>query len=91
MCACSLQGGRNIRIRVGGGGGGGGGLGIGDTAKITTARQAPFASCLVIGKKRVQVIPFTPEIDQCRISPCSLTRNMTSHSKENLAFHSLLR
>ena len=23
--------------------------------------------------------------------PCSLTRNMTSHSKENLAFHSLLR
>ena len=35
--------------------------------------------------------PFTPESDQCQISPPASTRNITSHSKENLAFHSLLR
>ena len=29
--------------------------------------------------------------DQLHISPCSLARNITSHSLENLAFHSLLR
>ena len=39
----------------------------------------------------VYINPFTPKSDQCQKFPCSLTRNMTSHSKENLAFHSLLR
>ena len=28
--------------------------------------------------------------DQCKNFPCSLTRNITSHSMKNLAFHSLL-
>ena len=28
--------------------------------------------------------------DQCKISPCSLTRNITSHSMDNLALQSLL-
>ena len=31
--------------------------------------------------------PFTPKSDQVQISPCSLTRNITSHSMKNLAFH----
>ena len=35
--------------------------------------------------------PFSPKSDQFQISPCSLTRNITSHSVNNLAFHSLLR
>ena len=34
--------------------------------------------------------PFTPEWSMSKF-PCSLTRNMTSHSMENLTFHSLLR
>ena len=40
-----------------------------------------------------QFNPFTPMSDQLHISPCSLTRSITSHSMENinLAFHSLLR
>ena len=36
------------------------------------------------------VNPFTPEWSMSKF-PCSLTRNMTSHSMENLTFHSLLR
>ena len=32
--------------------------------------------------------PFTPKSDQVQIPPtCSLARNMTLHSRENLAFH----
>ena len=38
-----------------------------------------------------RVNPFTPKSDQCQISPCSLTRNITPHSMKNLTFHSLLR
>ena len=34
---------------------------------------------------------FIPKRDQVSNFPCNLTRNITSHSKENLAFHSLLR
>ena len=40
----------------------------------------------------VKVNPFTPKSDQSQIHPLgSLTRNITSHSMKNLAFHSLLR
>ena len=35
--------------------------------------------------------PFTPKSDQYEISPTASRSNMTSHSMENLAFHSLLR
>ena len=40
-----------------------------------------------------QLNPFTPMSDQLHIFPCSLTRNITSHSVENinLVFHSSLR
>ena len=41
-------------------------------------------------KQQPSINPFTPEWSMSNFS-CSLTRNMTSHSKENLAFHSLLR
>ena len=39
----------------------------------------------------ITLSPFTPKSDQCQISPCSLTRNITPHSMKNLTFHSLLR
>ena len=35
--------------------------------------------------------PFTPESDQCQNSPAASQEIMTSHSMENLTFHSLLR
>ena len=35
--------------------------------------------------------PFTPKTDQYQISPTALTRNITSHSMENVAFHGLFR
>ena len=38
-----------------------------------------------------RVNPFTPKSVQFQISPCSLTSNITSHSMENLALHTLLR
>ena len=37
------------------------------------------------------VNPFTPQSDQFQVSSCSLIRDITSHSMENLAFHSLIR
>ena len=37
------------------------------------------------------VNPFTPESDQCQKFPSSPTRNITSHSMENLTLDSLLR
>ena len=35
--------------------------------------------------------PFTPKSDQQNNFPCSLTRNITSHSTKNLSSHCLLR
>ena len=35
--------------------------------------------------------PFIPKNDQVKNFPCSLTRNITSHSMENPALHGLLR
>ena len=35
--------------------------------------------------------PFTPKSDQFQISAAASLRNTTSHSMENLVFHSLLR
>ena len=33
------------------------------------------------------IIPFTSKSDQLQISPAAFTRNITSHSMKNLAFH----
>ena len=38
-----------------------------------------------------RVNPFTPKSDQVQISPVASPSKITSHSKENVAFHSLLR
>ena len=35
--------------------------------------------------------PSTPKSDQISNFPCNLSRNITSHSMKNLAFHSLLK
>ena len=35
----------------------------------------------------IVINPLAPKSDQFQISPRSLTRNITSHSMENLAFH----
>ena len=40
------------------------------------------------GQYLYRLNPFTPKSDRFQIFPCSLTSSITSHSMENLAFHS---
>ena len=65
------------------------------------SRLVPNVHCPEVGGGGVEGVrgelsqdcinPFTPKSDQLQTSHCSLTRNITSHNMENLAFLSSLR